>query len=259
MIDVFDLYQAHLGNVNSQQGGHSRPHRNFQSWLCQINMELFREKFGSHEKSQRSHDELARPFLRTVNVVLETSSARQYDVARYPDDYAYFSSARVLLRDESATEGMCAPNTDFVSTGQLVRYEDPDMVNLRQRAAGDSYVERSVSMIDDQRWGNILTHKFLKPTLKKPAMTIHEGGFRVAPTGVGIVVLQYLRTPDDPVFAYTIGSDDMIIYNQAGSTQLEWPAQMRGEFLSRLSERYALYIRDGGLHSASVAERRNGM
>ena len=46
--------------------------------------------------------------------------------------------------------------------------------------------------------------------------------FRLYPTGVYNGNVTYLRRPVKPVFAYTVISDRVIVYDSANSTQLEW-------------------------------------
>jgi hypothetical protein len=68
-------------------------------------------------------------------------------------------------------------------------------------------------------------------------------------------VLDYLRLPKEATFSYTVGPDDQIIYNQAGSQPLEWSELLIPEFLARLSTKYGKRIRNEFVYQAGSKEK----
>ena len=78
-----------------------------------------------------------------------------------------------------------------------------------------------------------------------------EGGFEVSPRLVSVIVLDYYRPPIEATFVYTnspgnvqTGAGDMIIYDQNNSKPLEWPFNVRDEFLIELGIAYSGFTRD---------------
>ena len=57
-------------------------------------------------------------------------------------------------------------------------------------------------------------------------------------------MFDYLRKPRDCKFAYTLGSDDQIIFDDVNSVDLEWDTNMVPDFLGRLESRYGVYVKE---------------
>lgn len=255
-IDIFQLYQLTAATVNTQQGGHLRPERNFLAWVNEISKEIFNEKIQEWEKSQTVDDALAISFLRSVNVPIAKNAGRGFDVIAYPEDYSNFSSARVLVSDDSGKTCQ-EPKTDCMdcATGKITPYADPDDVELEILNRNSNYTEYNLDKIDNQRWGTALTHRLKAPTFKKPAITQFDGGFKIAPANLGVIVLDYFMRPVDAVFAYTV-VNDQIIYDKNNSEQLQWTDMVIPEFVSRLKKRYASFVGDNDKYSQATVEQK---
>lgn len=256
MINIFDLLKSLQAIVNPQQGGHIRPQQNYQRWLNEIQQELIEELVRQWEKNQVISDKLT-PFLRSVNVALVPQPGKPYDIFLRPADYRYFSSARVLLSGEDATSGSACATCCTIdgATGKQVKFVDEDEVALNQQSAGSSDIEASVTKVDNMRWASALGHKIKKPTVKRPIITGFDGGFKIAPRGIGVVVMDYFRKPADAVFAYTLGPDEQIIFDPVASVNLEWDANMIPDFLARLEIRYGAYVREDFAYQAGQLHR----
>lgn len=249
LMDLFDLYRKLISLVNSAQGGFIRPQSNFQDWVNAINTELFRDMFSEFEKMQQLSDEYKKPFLRTVNAVVVSVPGAAYDTFLYPADYEYFSSARIMSRKDNGK--ICARSgCDFIKDtdkdGRAVtyRWNDPDLQALRAKAEQAELAELPVQLVDNQVWASVLEHETKGPTMARPYINQFEGGFRIAPAGIGIIVLDYLRTPRSAIFAFTPGTGDTVIYDKPNSQQLEWTGIVENEFLSRMAMKYAIYTRN---------------
>lgn len=245
--DLFDLYQKLISLVNTAQGGLIRPQVNFENWMATINTELFRDLFSNYEKCQQLNDEYKLPFLKTLNVVVTPVAGVPYDVIPYPANYEYLSSVRFLMRKSGV---FCpAANCNFLKTesdgkSKTIEWLDDDVKELRALAEGQESTETPIQPIDNQKFGAALKHLTKSPTLENPIITQFDGGFKIAPKGIGIIVMDYLRTPTRPVFAYSVGPSDTVIYNLGASTQMDWSGIVENEILSRASMKYGLYTRE---------------
>lgn len=248
-----DLYRPLVSAVNTQQGGFIRPQTNFENWVNEVSDEIFREMMQELERNQVITDEMA-PFLKSINAITVPQPGRSYDLIAYPDDYAYFSSARILL---SGNNTGCACDGLDVMDGKGIckAWTDTDVKDLMEKYKGSDLCEMSITKIDNQRWGAACDNEFKKPTMSNPIITQFEGGFKVAPKNAGIIILDYLKMPRKAVFGYTLGANDVVIYNAGTSTQLEWSRSKQGEFLARLIKRYGMYTREPFLYQGGEMER----
>lgn len=257
MIKIFDLYQKFKAAVNTPQGGFARP-GTFEHWANEISLELFRETFKNWEKNQRISDELGKPFLKSINMVMDMVAGMPYAFSVCPKDYEYFSSAYILL-PVGGDRGVMTSGLDCMDskTGEMKKYVDPDDVEREKLQAGANLSEQSIEKVDNTRWGSVAGHKINKPSLLRPFMTQIDGGFKVIPKEVGIIRLNYLRLPQACVFGYTIGTDDQIIFNSAASKDLEWSTVMTNEFIARLTLRYAKFTGNELMYQQGQIEQKD--
>lgn len=256
-LDIGDVYNKVLDVVNAFQGGSMTPGR-FNNWAQLCNQEMYDDKFGEKwELTQAVTDALALPFLITLNCVIIQNPGSVYDIIRYPANYGHFSSARVFRRNgaigQNGMRGIigapCAGKDVQLPDGTCKKYEDPEIAKLLAQWKNSEYTEVPVYKWDNQRFGAALDHATKYPTFDSPILTQFNGGFKIAPRGCGILVMDYLKTPTPPVFAYTIGTDDSIVYNQGGSTQPDWNSDVLDEFVNRIAKRYAIYTREDTLYA----------
>jgi hypothetical protein len=256
MIDVFDFYQRVCAYLNTWQNGLLRPNQNYEKWLYDISLMLHKEYFGKQEINQIVVDEYTTPFLVSKNIPVQVQVGSPYDFAPLPADYAYWSSARVLVyTNPEGIKTVCMDDKckciDPV-TGEDVAdgnpaYQDADIVEMNKRDADKMKAEYTVKKWQNQQWGGLAEHPRKKPTLEKPGISQINGGFRVMPKDVTSIVLDYFKKPVKPIFAYTIGSDDEIIYNQGGSTQIEWTEKVIPRFLAEMAIRFGSFIGDNNM------------
>jgi hypothetical protein len=259
MIDVYDLYQSFASVANAYIGGWWRLNTDFLQACNDISKELWVKWTDEAEKSQEAKDNLL-PFLVSKNMIVANKGP--YGTFSVPKDkdkaYGRFSAARIIVAGKVCVPckdvdgGKCS-NGDFTPPEQLAE----DYYN--------SIEQTDVDLIDNQKWGACNAHKTKKPTLGKPKMRQIENGFEVAPREVSVIVLDYYRPPKEATFVYTTspgneqtGAGDMIIYDQKASQPLEWPFNVRDEFLVRLTERYALFTKDNFLSQFSAQQKATG-
>lgn len=256
MIDLYDLYQDFKSYVNTYVGGWFRPQSDFQNSCNSINTELFVKWTSIAEKSQEEKDNLM-PFLISKNILIEKTTG--YGFFKVPADpekpYGRFAAARIIVAGETCVpcqtvnDGKCS-NGDWESDAELAE----DYYNTVK--------EKDIQLIDDGRWGAVNNHKTKCPSLDKPKMRQINQGFQVAPRSVTVVVFDYYRQPKKATFVYTIspgdtdtGAGDDLIYDKENSQPLEWPENMRKEFIIRLGERYGLFTRDQFVSNVTAQQK----
>lgn len=241
MIDLFDLYNSFNSVVNSHVGGWFRPQTDFTKRCNDISKKLWVKWTRDAEKSQEAKDNLMQ-FLRSKNIIVSTNGP--YGKFSPPKDYGRFASARIIVAadkcfpDKSVDNGKCEQG-DFKSQEELTD------------EYFDSIKQVDVDLIDDIKWGAVNAHLTKKPTLSRPKIRQIDGGFEVSPRKVSVIVLDYYVEPQEATFLYTIspgnvqtGAGDQIIYDSKNSKPLEWPATVRGEFLTELANSYGIFVRD---------------
>lgn len=247
MITLFDLWEKFCGEYNTHQGGHVRPHRNFTNWVNNISISLFEEKFtGAWEKNQKIIDDLGKPFLRSTPAQ-STAGGPTYDIVSFPGDYAHFSAARYFHKE--GTFDSC--------DGCKVEIKSPageDDYKYETYVAGDGSIEQQIEMVKSDKWGSLMKHLVKRPKPTKPKMTQYDGGFKLAPKGIGTIYIDYLRKPKVATFLYTLGVGDQIIYNPA-SQPLEWSELVINEFLQALGLKYGKFIRESFIYQTSDKEK----
>lgn len=262
MINIFQLWEKFCGKVNTHQGGHARPHRNFLGWVNDIRLEIFEEEYKAWEKNRIITDRLS-PFLKSVNIVLTGVSNQMWDLAKLPDDYEHFASARIW-KNNGEPCGCNTCETIDGSTGKKTTCNfllDADEMAKAKEESDARLCEISIDKVDNARWGAICSHKTQSPQKTGiPKCTQYDGGLKIAPKGTGVIILDYFRLPVEAVFNYTIlnpnTENEYIEYVPAGSVQLEFTQLLIPEFIDRLQKRYGTFVREPGLYEQGELERR---
>lgn len=255
-MDLFELYRSACADFNTQQSGHMRPQQNYQLWIENISKEYFRELFKDWEKNQILDDDYGLAFLKSVNIPVTIQPGKNFDFIKLPLDYAYYSSLRVFIHADQKSGCLCEEYDILDSDGACGKYEDPDFKEIREKNKGQSVGEGRAVKVDNQRWGSAINHRRKKPILEQPVITQINGGFKISPKGIGIVVLDYIRYPVSPVFAYTTNTDGTVNYDLANSTQLDWPVQVKNIFLARLKMKYASATSQGDKYQHGMVEKK---
>lgn len=250
-MELFQLYQDSIAALNTQQGGHLRPERNFNSWVNEISFNRFRMGCEQWQTSKMLSEDM-RPFYKTVNITVQHPAGKSFGLFLLPEGVEYVCAVRVLVRNDKT---FAMPGVDMIDgkTGKACNdYQDPDEAALAK--VDTDFIERTVNEVDTQRWGAALEHRGKKPTMKKPIYTVFEGGMKIAPQDVAIVVVDYFRLPVKAVFDYTLGTDDQILFNPTTSVDPEWSETLKEYFLKEISTRYSKFTRDTDLFQMSKAQ-----
>lgn len=252
MIDLFSLWQDFQSAVNTSQNGWVSPQRDFTRAVNWVSIGKWNEWTNDAEKSQEAKDKLF-PFLRSKNLVVN-SSTTYYGIAKKPADYGRLASARIVvhdtgtLPDKNIDDGKCE--------GWATEEEITD-------AYYDNIKEWPVTIVDNQNWGPYCQHLTKGPTLRRPGITQINNEFKVAPRKVSVIAIDYYIEPTPAFFSYTTvpgnpqtGAGDQIVYNPTASIPLQWPEQMRKEFVDELINYYMTFIRDQVGNSINLSQRK---
>ena len=255
LMDIYQLYLRTIATVNTQQGGCLKP-TTFVEWCNQISTELFNEKFCNAETSQKNDDELNNTYLRSLNVVVTPNPGRNFDTITLPADYGYFSSLRIFLAQDA--DCGCLNKEHNIQVGdQCGAYEDPAMKEIRERYKAEYANEVTARKIDNARFGSAAKSIIMPVTIQNPIVTQVNGGLKIVPRDVGIVVLDYFKLPVKAVMSFTtVPGTDVINYNLGASTQLDWPDLVENEFIARLKKRYASFTRNQAQYAEGELERK---
>lgn len=122
----------------------------------------------------------------------------------YPDKYQYASSAsrEIILENKCATSG------------------------------GPSTTRVPIRLLNDDSVARILSSKIKAPTYKRPYYCMYAGYMQFWPIDMQQAFFTYLRLPNDVVYAWT-EVDGREEYDDAGSTQLEWPEISHNKIMLR--------------------------
>jgi hypothetical protein len=262
MITSFDLWEKFIGKANTHQGGHVRPHRNFINWVNDISIAIFEEEYQAWEKTQVISDRLM-PFLRSTNIVVTAVGGQMWDVVKLPKEYEHFSSARIIRRNGEACGDGALPTvsgSDGCTETRYKEYIDEDEKKMLEQKADESLKEVVITKVKNNQWASVLDHEFDRPNFENPKCTQFDGGLKLAPKRLGVIVLDYLRLPQKCTFAYTIVNagleTEYIQYDPDNSKPLEWSETLINEFVNRLKKDYGTFVREEMLYQHGENERR---
>lgn len=251
-LDTYLLWQSLMSEMNVQQNGQIRPVSDFLAWLNKISYKIFRERVATDELSQLYADDLS-PFRKTINVRVQRLDGQPFDFIQVPSDYESFANAKVI-RQLGSNECICDPQIDTYENGRCVPVIDEQYAEMKKNFLSMHLTEIVVTKIDVSRWPSCLAHPYKGPTMENPKITQTANGFYIAPKGISSIVLDYYRTPAAATFNYTYGTDDIVIYNAATSTPLEWSNTMFDVFMTELRKIYAAHIGDGEIYQMTAAD-----
>lgn len=253
MIDVFQLYDEFCGTVNSAQGGHIRPHRNFLAWVKTINLDIFKDFYKKFQETQFIADEMA-AFQKYANVLVKETIGQLHDTVILSEDYKYFVSAAFKVHKGEIVGVLGGDVLSENSEGICCKAIAEEDICLKD--SDDDLTHVPIEKVTSNRWNSLSQRLTLKPSLINPYCTQFDKGFKIQPKGIGIIVMDYFRKPVDPTFNYTVinaGTEDEYIQYDT-STPLEWGDTMRGEFIARLTKKYATMKHQSEMYQIGAAE-----
>lgn len=247
----YSLWLDFQADNNTAQNGFIRPESDFIRILNTISIKLWNKWTDKAEKSQEEKDKLF-PFLKGKNIAVN-STAGYYGTFKKPVDYGRLASVRIIVHENKNT----IPAKD-IEDGKCDGFKSQEEINDEYY---DNIIERRCVQIDNQRWAAFVEHLTKGPTLENPGITQLNDQFKVAPRKISVVALDYYVEPTPATFKYKVvpgnpqtGSGDQLIYD-ISSVPLQWPEQMRKEFLEELKSYFIQYTRDGNYNNINLSQK----
>lgn len=263
-ISPFELWQDFRTWVNTQQGGFMPPQSVFIRVANVASLNLWKMWTRNAEKSQEIKDNLL-PFLVSKNIIT-TKSNSFYATFSPPSNYGRFATAKILFTKDKQTVPSIEVDKGKCCKGNKMNIKFvPETDGDKSEDYFNNTVEAEIQIVDNQKWSAMLQHLTKFPTFEKPKMTQINGGFKVAPRDVSVVVLDYYTEPEDAVFGYTptpgnlvTGSGGSINYNPSTSKNFQWGKQVKPDLLEEIKKVYISYTRSGDLQGISSAQKQGG-
>jgi len=127
-----------------------------------------------------------------------------------------------LTLNPDLTTGYLPYPSDYQHTSAVRSY----YVKPKQRS-----VEVKVNQVKNTDWGAIGSSTLQKPTKRFPKYTEFKDEYRFLPKDIGIVMLDYYKTPVAPVWGFTIANNEEV-YDPTTSTDFEWADAFFGEVMA---------------------------
>ncbi len=108
--------------------------------------------------------------------------------------------------------GLLPYPSDFEHTASIRKYYVP--------ASGPGKMI-NVDEVKNVEWGNIQISALQEPTLRFPKFSHFSDSIRFLPRTIGLVEMDYFRTPVAPVWGFTV-VNGRPVYSSAASTDFEW-------------------------------------
>lgn len=224
-INVNDLYQRVVYLVNDAQQGRIAPLKvNQLINVAQNN--YFDELVGQFNGTRQiSHDLL--PFQKTTPLSIPASGEVSFP-SGFPADYHIWTSLRIKF-------SIALHNNKEVNAAKrcgAVFYTEQTTANKKYHV-----YENEIKFIPPDKISGRRQSAMLTPNKYAPIFTMYSNLVRFAPANIGQVTLDYLKTPQQANWAYTI-QNGIPVYNPTGSIDLEWDEVLLDNIAMRCRDAY---------------------
>ena len=111
-----------------------------------------------------------------------------------------------------------------------------------------------IDIVDIAMWYDRISHPLKTPSTTYPVCTFENKTITVRPTSLASCVVKYLKYPTPPVYAYSV-SGTRYIYDDAASTEIEWPIIVHDYIVNRVLASLGLNIRENAVIQYSNIEQ----
>jgi hypothetical protein len=133
-------------------------------------------------------------------------------IAKLPEDYCHVSSVRYKgIIDKKSKKDY----TDTIDTcgNEFDKKDDSDKYIIKYR---------NVDILFDHEISNRFANSNRTPSLKYPVCTFVGDNVYVYPKEIKSLIFTYLRYPKTPYLAYSLDTNDQIVYDKDKSIQFEY-------------------------------------
>jgi hypothetical protein len=138
---------------------------------------------------------------------------------RMRDALAPFKTKKLITLADNPGGFILYP--DDIPNGLMGLQDILDFEGIVTDSSGLTHPVKCPFLNEDERTDRINSQVIpLSPSF--PFVETMDDGFQLYPKQPQVGTLTYLRRPKPPFFKYTLVSGRVVVYDQAGSTQLEW-------------------------------------
>ena len=232
-IDVNELYEFVKFVANKEQSGYIKPDE-FNLVADRAQMQFFMERYNNPAEYQPG-----RPIPR---VAFQQSQ-------KVSDDLRIF----VTSEDVSSGDDISALNDDYVH-----------LVSLR------TTTDRHVKLLDDAELGHVLNSALTPPSSTYPVAYIVDDQINIVPNTTTCTIT-YLRRPAKPEWVYFQDADGnptdatginpltYPVYDEASSTNLEFPDETFNEIAIRILSFVGINLRENQLSQFAELKKQQGI
>jgi len=112
--------------------------------------------------------------------------------------------------------------------------------------------EVEVKEVKNEDWGNIQSSHLFKPSKRFPKYQELSSTFNVLPRNLGSVTLDYFKTPQQPIWNFTI-ANNRPVYSPTGSVDFEWSEVYLNNIASMFLSLVGINLKDIELSQFSQA------
>lgn len=214
MKNIWDIYQFVNFRLNKDQSGRVFTPEEFNMACGFADYELMKLKYGLPEQYRPGMPIPSQGWEITQEITDALSHLKVYmggrseaqlfldkdGYANFPENYLHYSSLAYVDYEYKCGD------------------EEQDEIRV------------PIEVIKDGDWDTRISDVLTKPTMEYPICRFNSGYMEFRPRKLGSVDFTYLRKPNPAVLGYTIDANYNIVYNEADSTQPDWPEQMYNEF-----------------------------
>tara|TARA_R100000734_G_C3315148_1_gene106995 strand:- start:475 stop:1233 length:759 start_codon:yes stop_codon:yes gene_type:complete len=193
MVRVNDVYQTVLTILNKEQRGYMTPFE-FNKIAAQVQQEIFERYFDDLNQQ-------ARAFQTDVDYADRLfATEEKLEVFRTTSELTY-------------NNGFTIPN-DLYKLGNVTFR---DYTNISPISFGDKYVE--AEQVTRHEFNLLRNSNLAAPTRKYPQYLYEGNKIKVLPLSItadNSIIIDYIKKPTNPIWAYTVGSLGEFIFSEPG-------------------------------------------
>jgi len=219
MVSVNSVYQKVLLLTNKSGGAGYLVPEDFNNYIAMVNTDKMNNEFSRFQQTQKVTDTV-KPFIVTKNIPISSNGK-----VLYPNDYYFFLALGTYNKDEYISEtAKC--NDEGIT---------PNYNNITQVP---------IKLIDNDKFRVRNLSPLYAGNTDFPFATMYNDYIQVAPRNLGVCFMDYLKTPNTPIWGYTLDSFGLPIYDSATSTNFDWDENTENDLVRMVCLYFGLEVRE---------------
>jgi len=145
----------------------------------------------------------------------------------------------------SLPDGLSVRDIDSAVTPKYLHLSSVRSVYVTKRKSGALRSrEIGVSVLRDNELASVLGSSIIEPTERFPVCAFYNTYVQFHPQNIGKVALTYLRTPEVPIWAYTLDTSGRPVYDPNNSIDIESPDSTHNEIAIKVLSYLGISIRE---------------